>query len=789
MWKMGKWGSISKKKKMVFLAVALLGAGVASLGVYSLQGTWGRRAAAREMPLQEAQAKTGSISNTVIGTGNLEYEEGASITIPSGVVVDEVKVESSQHVAKGDVLAVINQASVLRAMEDVQEEIDALDEEIDDSKDDTDSQSILSKVDGKVKKIYVQEGQEVSGVMLEQGALMILSMEDYMEVENEEDAQISVTATAGVIEEICVSEGDTVYAGTTLLKVSNDGQSLECQEQMAERQELAARLKELLALSKSGVITAESDGIIKSVNISAQNDTESTEGTQDLQKASVASGVQGSASAAENSGLVQASKGTASASGIVQISTKTASVSGNAQLPEAESAEDGSQEEGNEEKDVQGAEADKGIALALQITDSGVCSQSALALETPETGKKPQDVLRAEDGSYEGEVSWKPQDKKFKANTSYQAYVTLTAEEGYFFGSGSLTGIKTGVLSGVSVGEEGKVLSFCITYPFTAAEKTDSQDGDEGNGKDGTGEEGNSGNKNSNGGDTAGNGSNTGEVSGNGGNAGNISGNGGNVGEVSGNDSNTGGYAKANSAQTGSVSASQATTVSSVSQGSSEDGNEEAAESSSAVTAFTMSSADTMVLSVNVDELDINSVLEDQQAVVTLDAIEDETFTGTVTKVGNVAASSNGGVAKYTVELEIPGDERMKEGMNASAAITIEERENVVTIPVNALQERGQKVFVYTQADSEGNLSGEKEVATGLSDGDIVEITEGLSEGDTVYYQKTGNISEQGSFPGFGGKEGGWGGDMPQGDFKGGGSGSGMPDRMPNGGGMPSNPQ
>ena len=82
--------------------------------------------------------------------------------------------------------------------------------------------------------------------------------------------------------------------------------------------------------------------------------------------------------------------------------------------------------------------------------------------------------------------------------------------------------------------------------------------------------------------------------------------------------------------------------------------------------------------------------------------------------------------------------------MNASATITIEKREDVVTIPVNALQERGNHVFVYTETDNEGNLSGEQEVTTGLSDADTVEIVEGLSEGDTVYYQKRGNLSGQG---------------------------------------------
>jgi len=82
-----------------------------------------------------------------------------------------------------------------------------------------------------------------------------------------------------------------------------------------------------------------------------------------------------------------------------------------------------------------------------------------------------------------------------------------------------------------------------------------------------------------------------------------------------------------------------------------------------------------------------------------------------------------------------PKEESMKVGMSASATITIEQAENIVTLPASAIQEMGNRVFVYTEMDSETNeLSGEVEVETGLSDGNNVEITSGLSEGDSVYY-------------------------------------------------------
>ncbi len=82
--------------------------------------------------------------------------------------------------------------------------------------------------------------------------------------------QLAVTQATGVVEDICVSEDEKIYSGTTLFTVEEE-QSLEYQEQIAERQELTETLQKLLVLSKSGTITAQTDGIVQSVNISAEN--------------------------------------------------------------------------------------------------------------------------------------------------------------------------------------------------------------------------------------------------------------------------------------------------------------------------------------------------------------------------------------------------------------------------------------------------------------------------------------------------------------------------------------
>lgn len=186
-------------------------------------------------------------------------------------------------------------------------------------------------------------------------------------------------------------------------------------------------------------------------------------------------------------------------------------------------------------------------------------------------------------------------------------------------------------------------------------------------------------------------------------------------------------------------------------------------------TAFTIYTSDSYKISLNVDELDILSVKEGQTAKITLDAISDQEFEGTVTKVGTVG-STTGSSTKYTVEITIPKNDNMLLGMSASATITVSESDNAVLIPLDALQENGDKTYVYTSLDEDGNLSGETEVETGLSNASMVEITSGLSAGDTVYYIAAETDSSDMTIMSFGADAGamGDGGNMGGGDMGGG---------------------
>ncbi len=185
----------------------------------------------------------------------------------------------------------------------------------------------------------------------------------------------------------------------------------------------------------------------------------------------------------------------------------------------------------------------------------------------------------------------------------------------------------------------------------------------------------------------------------------------------------------------------------------------------------------TMTLSVSVDETSILNLSVGQEVTVTVDALEDEEFTGTVTDIDPTAASS-GGVTSYTAIITLDKTESMLSGMSASAAIKIEGVENALIIPSDALTQTSSASYVYTSYDAEtGELGDMVEVTVGLNNGTSVEITGGLSEGDTVYYIE----SEEESFS-FGGRNmpGGFsGGDMPSGGFSGGDMSGGFSGGMP----------
>ncbi|MBO7253550.1 MAG: HlyD family efflux transporter periplasmic adaptor subunit, partial [Oscillospiraceae bacterium] len=149
---------------------------------------------------------------------------------------------------------------------------------------------------------------------------------------------------------------------------------------------------------------------------------------------------------------------------------------------------------------------------------------------------------------------------------------------------------------------------------------------------------------------------------------------------------------------------------------------------------LTVTDHSSMTLTITLDEHDISSIYLGQKAQVKITALRGQTFEGTVTDIG-MEGTNNGGNSKFTVDLELPWNESMLAGMNATATISLETRTGVVRIPVAALVEDRAGTVVYTAVDPDtGELANPVAVTTGVSDGEYVQILSGLELGDTVYY-------------------------------------------------------
>ena len=145
-------------------------------------------------------------------------------------------------------------------------------------------------------------------------------------------------------------------------------------------------------------------------------------------------------------------------------------------------------------------------------------------------------------------------------------------------------------------------------------------------------------------------------------------------------------------------------------------------------------------MQMNVNELDIGKVKVGQTVDITAAALPGEAYTGTVERV-SVNGTTKDGFTTYPVTITIPEFGGLMPGMNVSASIRCDTAENVLTVPVAAV-ERGGTVLV-APADAlggDGSVADpskleERTVTLGRSDETYIEITSGLAEGDRVAYQ------------------------------------------------------
>ena len=715
----------AKKTKLKRIIAALCA--VAVVGVLAAMPLIAKNEAQKDGPqasILSGTVQMGSIDTELIGGGQLAEEDAITVKIPASVKLTRFLVENGQTITEGEAIAGVDRVTVMTAIAEVQETLDILAEEIDaESEKDTDS-TVNALAGGTVKILYAEKGESVQDVMLDHGALAVLSLDGLMAVDLTVEESVAVgttvtvklsdgteaegkvalslggdvtvtiedddypvgdevevedlgsgklyiyspwnaTAYAGTISAVRVSEGRTVKAGDTLMTLSDVGYTAAYRQLVAQRQAYEELMMDLFEMYQTETITAPCDGVVSGVD---NNSVQLLSNTRKFTLSLLANAPSGNDEMAYTNFTARV------------VSTEE----GQWNLlvnPEPQEVID--------YKDLSG----------VSIQEETMTQEASLAADMPvyvlvkgnwkQTDARAGDIiLIAFDDAANPVWAVRIAEEEIPVPDETEPPIEDSTEPP--------TEEPTEPPAEPPVEEPTEQPTEPLqpdipSEPTMPSEPTPP--------------------------DTPTEPSNPG--------SGNFPSGGGNWGDMNGTGS------MGNMSGMGSIGSSVISGM-----------EDFLPQEEPTVELYGMDMAqiaavtpqDTMTLEIAVDELDIRALRLGMAAEVKINALGGEKFTAAITSVSNTGAN-NGGSSKFTVELTMDRAENMLVGMNASASLVLNTTVDTLTIPASALVEEGTRTLVYTGYDEENqNLTGPVEVITGVSDGEHVQILAGLTDGDGYYY-------------------------------------------------------
>lgn len=145
---------------------------------------------------------------------------------------------------------------------------------------------------------------------------------------------------------------------------------------------------------------------------------------------------------------------------------------------------------------------------------------------------------------------------------------------------------------------------------------------------------------------------------------------------------------------------------------------------------FTVVDPSFLIFKMDVDEADIGKVKNGQIIKVVLNPYPNETLKLTVNSIDFVSHTTSTGGDAFTVSAKIPlppdyQSYKYRVGMKGNAEIIINEKDNVLSVPISAIE--GDYVYV-----KKGSGYSQNKIKLGLQSDTRAEVTEGLEEKDFI---------------------------------------------------------
>ena len=704
------------RKKNIKRIIALVCA-VAVVAVLAAMPLIAKKAPEEDGPqasILSGSAELGSINEALIGGGTLAQEDAVTVSVPSAVKLKKFLVANGDAVTEGTPIASVDRVTVMTAITQVQETLEYLSEQIEEAGEAEAEETVTALAGGTVKLLYAQEGDAVQDVMLEHGALAVLSLDGLMAVDLDTESTLSAgdsvtvtlsggtavsgkvavnlagamtvtvedkdykpgqtvqvtaedgtaigsgelyiyspwnaTAYAGTVDEVKVSEGDETDAGDTLMVLTEVGDTPTYRQLVRQRQAYEELMLELFQMYQTETVTASCDGVISGV------DEDSLQLLSDSGEGYTLTFLSNSPNGEDSdlySNYVAQIAAVAENGWVMKVNPQAVSIT--------------------DYQDLSGLDTDP-----QKMTQTVLHTQTQIPVYTLEEGawvqvetasvKEGDTLLFAAAG--QGRFVWCV---LLQVDTQQPTATPDTPER-----------------------PGGSEQPDSPSDPQPEDPSGDQPTGPSGSGSQPSGPSG-SGSQT------------TPDFSGGSMPGGNWSGSG------SYPQGSTGSYPQGGMTQPElepeyELYGMEMTTVASVTPQT------------------------TMTLEITVDEQDIAALTLGMSAQVRIDALGGEKYTAAITQIGNTG-TNNGGSSKYTVTLTMDRGENMLSGMTATATVVLSTADQVLTVPAAALVEEGTRTLIYTGYDEETEtLLNPVEVTVGVSDGKTVEILEGLTAGQSYYY-------------------------------------------------------
>lgn len=165
-----------------------------------------------------------------------------------------------------------------------------------------------------------------------------------------------------------------------------------------------------------------------------------------------------------------------------------------------------------------------------------------------------------------------------------------------------------------------------------------------------------------------------------------------------------------------------------------------------ALPAVTLADISGFTVDVTVDEIDVSRIAAGQPVTLTLDALPDLRLAGEVQSIAPLA-EEQAAVSSYRVRISTEAaDPRVRAGMSAGADIVVARREAVLLVPRRAVRSDRGRLLVDVTRDPglcqrpreelpPRPETEEREVTTGLSNEQLIEITGGLDAASCVFVE------------------------------------------------------